>query len=141
MPYDNRRLEGVKYLDTGKTEWIEMKPIIDVVNEALKGQVRVSGVAILLWGGPVPARANTGGWADQPRCRCVNESSMKEKLFGLTVFILILAFVRFVNAQQPGKMARLGFLTAFARAGSTHFTEAFLQVCATLDTWRERISR
>jgi iron(III) transport system substrate-binding protein len=36
VPYDNRRLEGIKYLDTGKPEWIEMKPIIDIVNEALK---------------------------------------------------------------------------------------------------------
>ncbi len=38
VPYDNRRLEGIKYLDTGKPEWIEMKPIIDVVNEALKSR-------------------------------------------------------------------------------------------------------
>ena len=30
------RLDGVKYLDTGKPEWIEMAPIINVVNEALK---------------------------------------------------------------------------------------------------------
>src|SRR4249920_3165975 len=36
VPYLNRRLEGIKYLDTGKPEWIEMKPIIDVVNDALK---------------------------------------------------------------------------------------------------------
>jgi len=36
VPYDSRRLEGLKYLDTGKPEWIEMKPIIGVVNEALK---------------------------------------------------------------------------------------------------------
>ena len=36
VPYDNRRLEGIKYLDTGRPEWIEMKPIVDVVNEALK---------------------------------------------------------------------------------------------------------
>jgi iron(III) transport system substrate-binding protein len=36
VPYDNRRLDGIKYLDTGKPEWIEMKPIIEVVNEALK---------------------------------------------------------------------------------------------------------
>ena len=36
VPYDNRRLEGIKYLDTGRPEWIEMKPIIDLVNEALK---------------------------------------------------------------------------------------------------------
>jgi iron(III) transport system substrate-binding protein len=36
VPYENRRLDGIKYLDTGKPEWIEMKPIIDVVNEALR---------------------------------------------------------------------------------------------------------
>ena len=36
VPYLNRRLDGIKYLDTGKPEWIEMKPIIEVVNEALK---------------------------------------------------------------------------------------------------------
>jgi len=36
VPYLNRRLDGIKYLDTGKPEWIEMKPILDVVNEALK---------------------------------------------------------------------------------------------------------
>jgi hypothetical protein len=27
---------ALKYLDTGKPEWIEMKPIIDVVNDGLK---------------------------------------------------------------------------------------------------------
>jgi ABC-type Fe3+ transport system substrate-binding protein len=36
VPMLGRRLDGIKYLDTGKPEWIEMKPIIDVVNEALK---------------------------------------------------------------------------------------------------------
>lgn len=36
VPFLNRRLDGVKYLDTGKPEWIEMGPIINVVNEALK---------------------------------------------------------------------------------------------------------
>jgi iron(III) transport system substrate-binding protein len=36
VPYESRRLEGIKYLDTGKPEWIEMKPILDVVNEALR---------------------------------------------------------------------------------------------------------
>ena len=36
VPILNRRIDGIKYLDTGKPEWIEMKPIIDVVNEALK---------------------------------------------------------------------------------------------------------
>jgi len=36
VPFLGRRLEGVKYLDTGRPEWIEMKPIIEVVNQALK---------------------------------------------------------------------------------------------------------
>jgi iron(III) transport system substrate-binding protein len=36
VPYLNRRLDGIRYLDTGKPEWIEMKPILDIVNEALK---------------------------------------------------------------------------------------------------------
>jgi iron(III) transport system substrate-binding protein len=36
VPFQSRRLDGIKYLDTGRPEWIEMKPILDVVNEALK---------------------------------------------------------------------------------------------------------
>ena len=36
VPFLGRRLEGIKYLDTGKPEWIEMKPILGVVNDALK---------------------------------------------------------------------------------------------------------
>jgi ABC-type Fe3+ transport system substrate-binding protein len=36
VPYLNRRLEGIPYLDTGRPEWIEMKPILETVNEALK---------------------------------------------------------------------------------------------------------
>ena len=36
MPLLNRRLDGVKYVDTGRPEMLEMKPILDVVNEALK---------------------------------------------------------------------------------------------------------
>ena len=36
VPFQSRRLDGVRYLDTGRPEWIEMKPIPDVVNEALK---------------------------------------------------------------------------------------------------------
>ncbi len=36
VPYLNRRLDGIRYLDTGKPEWIEMKPILSVVNDALK---------------------------------------------------------------------------------------------------------
>ena len=38
VPLLNRRLDGIKYLDTGRPEWIEMKPILDVVNEALKSR-------------------------------------------------------------------------------------------------------
>ena len=36
VPLLNRRLDGVKYVDTGRPEMLEMKPILDVVNEALK---------------------------------------------------------------------------------------------------------
>lgn len=36
VPYLNRRLDDVKYLDTSLPEWQEMKPILDVMNEALK---------------------------------------------------------------------------------------------------------
>jgi len=31
-----RRFDGIKYLDTSKPEWQDMKPILDVMNEALK---------------------------------------------------------------------------------------------------------
>jgi iron(III) transport system substrate-binding protein len=36
VPYLGRRLDGIIYLDTGKPEWIEMKPVLEVVNDALK---------------------------------------------------------------------------------------------------------
>ena len=36
VPLQSRRLEGIKYVDTGKPELLDMKPILDVVNEALK---------------------------------------------------------------------------------------------------------
>ena len=36
VPFEQKRLDGIKYLDTGKPEWIEMKPVLEVVNEALK---------------------------------------------------------------------------------------------------------
>jgi len=35
VPFLNRRLDDVKYLDTSKPDWIDMKPILRVVNEAL----------------------------------------------------------------------------------------------------------
>jgi iron(III) transport system substrate-binding protein len=36
VPLLSRRVDGVKYLDTSRPEWQEMKPILDVMNEALK---------------------------------------------------------------------------------------------------------
>ena len=36
VPLLSRRVEGVKYIDTSKPEWQDMKPILDVMNEALK---------------------------------------------------------------------------------------------------------
>ena len=35
VPFEQKRLPDIKYLDTGKPEWIEMKPVLEVVNEAL----------------------------------------------------------------------------------------------------------
>jgi iron(III) transport system substrate-binding protein len=36
VPMLSRRQEGVKYLDASKPEWLSMKPILKVMNEALK---------------------------------------------------------------------------------------------------------
>jgi ABC-type Fe3+ transport system substrate-binding protein len=36
LPILSRRVDGVTYLDTSRPEWQEMKPILDVMNEALK---------------------------------------------------------------------------------------------------------
>jgi len=36
VPLLGRRIEGVKYLDTSRPEWQDMKPILQVMNEALK---------------------------------------------------------------------------------------------------------
>jgi iron(III) transport system substrate-binding protein len=36
VPLLNRRVEGVKYLDTSKPEWQDMKPTLEVMNQALK---------------------------------------------------------------------------------------------------------
>jgi iron(III) transport system substrate-binding protein len=36
IPILQRRIDNVKYLDTSRPEWQEMKPILDVMNEALK---------------------------------------------------------------------------------------------------------
>ena len=42
VPLQSRRLEGIKYVDTGKPELLDMKPILDVVNEALKAAGKAS---------------------------------------------------------------------------------------------------
>jgi iron(III) transport system substrate-binding protein len=36
LPVLTRRVDGVKYLDTSRPEWQDMKPILEVMNEALK---------------------------------------------------------------------------------------------------------
>jgi ABC-type glycerol-3-phosphate transport system substrate-binding protein len=36
VPPDNRRMAGVKYLDTGRPEWIDMRPIHKIINDALE---------------------------------------------------------------------------------------------------------
>ena len=36
VPFEQRCLPDIKYLDTGKPDWMDMKQVLDVVNEALK---------------------------------------------------------------------------------------------------------
>jgi len=36
VPVLSRRFEGVKYLDTSRPEWQDMKPVLDLMNEALR---------------------------------------------------------------------------------------------------------
>jgi iron(III) transport system substrate-binding protein len=36
VPLLSRRVDGIKYLDTSRPEWQDMKPILEVMNEALK---------------------------------------------------------------------------------------------------------
>ena len=36
VPVLQRRFDNVKYLDTSRPEWQDMKPILDVMNDALK---------------------------------------------------------------------------------------------------------
>ena len=52
---------------------------------------------------------------------------MKKKFFLSTVAILILASVHFADAQQPKKVARIGFLAPATRTGYQHYTDALLQ--------------
>jgi putative ABC transport system substrate-binding protein len=52
---------------------------------------------------------------------------MKKKIFLSTVAILILASVHFADAQQPKKVARIGFLAPDTRTGYQHYTDALLQ--------------
>jgi ABC-type Fe3+ transport system substrate-binding protein len=37
VPVHARRLEGVTYIDTSKPEWQDMKPVLDIMNETLRG--------------------------------------------------------------------------------------------------------
>ncbi|HEX7230919.1 MAG TPA: hypothetical protein VF452_11040, partial [Candidatus Binatia bacterium] len=36
VPVLQRRFDNVRYLDTSRPEWQDMKPILEVMNEALK---------------------------------------------------------------------------------------------------------
>ena len=51
----------------------------------------------------------------------------EEKIFLSAVATLILASVHFADAQQPKKVARIGFLAPATRTGYQHHTDAFLQ--------------
>lgn len=53
---------------------------------------------------------------------------MKSKqVFCFVLGAMLVAFGLPAQAQQPKKVARIGFLTAASRTGSAHFTEALLQ--------------
>ena len=52
---------------------------------------------------------------------------MKKKILLSVVAILILASVHFADAQQPKKVARIGFLAPATRTGYRHYTDALLQ--------------
>jgi len=53
--------------------------------------------------------------------------NLKKIITFFTAATLILASRGLADAQQPKKVARIGYLTAATRAGSAHLTEAFLQ--------------
>jgi len=36
VPFNSRRVEGVNYIDTSKPGWQNMKPVLQIMNEALK---------------------------------------------------------------------------------------------------------
>src|SRR6266498_747019 len=52
---------------------------------------------------------------------------MKNAILLVAAAMLILLNARPADAQQPKKVARIGYLTAASGAGSAHLTEAFLQ--------------
>jgi len=53
--------------------------------------------------------------------------NLKKIITFFTAATLILASRCLADAQQPKKVARIGFLTAASRTGISHLTEAFLQ--------------
>ncbi len=58
----------------------------------------------------------------------VEPKIQNRKLVGIVTLAVILAMCGAVGqAQQPKKVARIGFLTAASRTGISHLTEAFLQ--------------
>jgi iron(III) transport system substrate-binding protein len=36
VPLDSRRIDGVRYLDTGRPDWMDMAPIYELINDTLK---------------------------------------------------------------------------------------------------------
>src|SRR5215216_4454571 len=50
-----------------------------------------------------------------------------KKVVGFVLGAIIVALGSPGQAQQPKKVARIGYLTAASRTGSAHLTEAFLQ--------------
>ena len=52
---------------------------------------------------------------------------MSKKITGLALGVMLLAISSQADAQQPKKVARIGFLAPATRTGYQHYTDAFLQ--------------
>jgi putative ABC transport system substrate-binding protein len=68
-----------------------------------------------------------GGFAFRQGANKTRGTDLKQIIAFFTAATLILASHCVVDAQQPKKVARIGFLTASSRTGIAHLTEPFLQ--------------
>ena len=65
---------------------------------------------------------------------------MKKKITVLTLCATLFALCVAADAQQPGKIFRIGFLDNSTASGSAVVVDAFRLNCASLDGLKEKIS-